>query len=104
MCDFKTVQEAWTSFSSQCIPPNASPVQYSEMKNSFYAGFTAILCFLKHWKYDDDPEKEEIDLIHRLKKFDDEVSAFAKSLDGDRKLRALQELVERLPVEHLPKC
>ena len=37
-----TINQAWASFSTQVIPPDASDVQRREMKLAFYAGVAAL--------------------------------------------------------------
>lgn len=37
-----TIEQYWLEF-TQCIPNDASPTQYTEMRRAFYAGATVVL-------------------------------------------------------------
>lgn len=74
----KTIQDMWTQFAKAVINSNAPPVQLTEMRMAFFAGFQSCLTACDEIAAIDD---EEI-CVNEIKKLHQQCQKFAEMYTG----------------------
>ena len=75
----KTIEQRWLDFEARVVAPDAPPLQRSEMRLAFYAGFKSMLDVNFELA-----ELDQLSAVFLLEKFHTESRRFGASLDPRR--------------------